>query len=79
MERLAKEKISSQQRIIVLKRELSSQYENIDFSTILPESDAPTNSIRERGNFIYKNPAIFIGSANLVYCDIGPLKAIRVH
>ncbi|XP_055703142.1 uncharacterized protein LOC129801810 isoform X2 [Phlebotomus papatasi] len=48
MERLAKEKISSQQRIIVLKRELSSQYENIDFSTILPESDAPTNSIRER-------------------------------
>ncbi|XP_055696015.1 mucin-2-like isoform X2 [Lutzomyia longipalpis] len=48
MERLAKEKISSQQRIIVLKRELSSQYENIDFSTILPESDIPTSSIRER-------------------------------
>ncbi|XP_059611594.1 uncharacterized protein LOC132258333 isoform X2 [Phlebotomus argentipes] len=48
MERLAKEKISSQQRIIVLKRELSSQYENIDFSAILPESEVPTNSIRER-------------------------------
>ncbi|GAB0088074.1 probable GPI-anchored adhesin-like protein PGA55 [Sergentomyia squamirostris] len=48
MERLAKEKISSQQRIIVLKRELSSQFENIDFSTILPETDSAANSIRER-------------------------------
>lgn len=47
MERLAREKISLQQRLAVLKKEISSHYDNIDFSKILPEtaSSAPHASI----------------------------------
>lgn len=37
MERLAREKISLQQRLAVLKKEISSHYDNIDFSKILPD------------------------------------------
>ncbi|XP_039451429.1 serine-rich adhesin for platelets isoform X1 [Culex pipiens pallens] len=44
MERLAKEKISSQNRILVLKRELS-QWGDVDFSRLAPDTDAiPTAS-----------------------------------
>lgn len=46
MERLAKEKIAAQQKILLLKRELSAQWDHIDFSTIIPEPDVGT--IRER-------------------------------
>lgn len=46
MERLAKEKIAAQQKILLLKRELSAQWDHIDFSTLLPE---PEVGIRERG------------------------------
>lgn len=44
MERLAKEKISSQNRILVLKRELS-QWGDVDFSRLAPDTDAiPTSA-----------------------------------
>uniref|UniRef100_A0A1Q3FJM4 Max-binding protein MNT n=2 Tax=Culex tarsalis TaxID=7177 RepID=A0A1Q3FJM4_CULTA len=44
MERLAKEKISSQNRILVLKRELS-QWGDVDFSRLAPDTDAiPTST-----------------------------------
>ncbi|XP_014236442.1 uncharacterized protein DDB_G0284459-like [Trichogramma pretiosum] len=36
MERLARDKITGQQRLAVLKRELSLRHENIDFNAILP-------------------------------------------
>ncbi|CAH2005738.1 unnamed protein product [Acanthoscelides obtectus] len=44
MERLAREKISHQQRIAILKKEISSHYDNVDFSKLLPEvvPTAPT-------------------------------------
>lgn len=38
MERLAREKIAAQQKLVMLKKELSSQWDHIDFSTLLPES-----------------------------------------
>lgn len=48
MERLAKEKISAQNRILFLKRELAQW--DIDFSKLIPEPDI--NSIKsERGKF----------------------------
>ncbi|CAG9833294.1 unnamed protein product [Diabrotica balteata] len=39
MERLAREKISAQQRLAVLKKDIMSHYDNIDFSKILPEGN----------------------------------------
>nr|CAH7717914.1 unnamed protein product [Callosobruchus chinensis] len=44
MERLAREKISHQQRLAILKKEISSHYDNVDFSKLLPEvvTSAPT-------------------------------------
>ncbi|XP_069677633.1 max-binding protein MNT-like isoform X2 [Periplaneta americana] len=47
MERLAREKIAAQQRLAVLKKELSAQWDHIDFNTLLPDSahvlDDPRN------------------------------------
>lgn len=51
MEHLAKEKIAAQQKILLLKRELSAQWDHIDFSTLLPE---PEVGIRERGKYLQK-------------------------
>ncbi|XP_026474859.1 uncharacterized protein LOC113378531 isoform X3 [Ctenocephalides felis] len=47
MERLAREKIASQQRITTLKRELSSTWEHIDFSKLLPDEVAAKTPDRE--------------------------------
>ncbi|CAG9821422.1 unnamed protein product [Phaedon cochleariae] len=44
MERLAREKITSQQRLAVLKKEISSRYDNVDFSKLLPEMASPSPS-----------------------------------
>uniref|UniRef100_A0A1B6EX05 Max-binding protein MNT n=1 Tax=Cuerna arida TaxID=1464854 RepID=A0A1B6EX05_9HEMI len=41
MERLAREKIAYQQRLVTLKKELSAQWEHIDFNTLLPEVVEP--------------------------------------
>lgn len=38
MERLAREKIACQQRLSALKKELSAQWDHIDFATLLPEA-----------------------------------------
>lgn len=43
MERLAREKISAQQRLVVLKKEISVKYDGVDFSRLLPE--VPTTPI----------------------------------
>ena len=40
MERLAREKIAAQQRIVALKKELTATWDHIDFSTLLPEQNA---------------------------------------
>lgn len=37
MERLARDKIAAQQKLAVLKKDISSHYDNIDFAKILPE------------------------------------------
>lgn len=37
MERLAREKITAQQRLQSLKKELAATWDHIDFSTLLPE------------------------------------------
>ena len=41
MERLAREKIANQQRLAQLKKEISAQWEHIDFNLLLPESAEP--------------------------------------
>ncbi|KAK0183405.1 hypothetical protein PV327_001451 [Microctonus hyperodae] len=47
MEKLAREKIAAQQRIVALKKELSATWDHIDFSTLLQEQssnvDPPTS------------------------------------
>ncbi|XP_044007854.1 type-2 histone deacetylase 1-like isoform X3 [Aphidius gifuensis] len=45
MERLARERISSQQRLTQLKKELSSKWEHIDFNKLLPEQISTVDSI----------------------------------
>ncbi|XP_043270248.1 max-binding protein MNT-like isoform X2 [Venturia canescens] len=40
MERLAREKIAAQQRIVALKKELSATWDHIDFSTLLQEPNS---------------------------------------
>ena len=37
MERLAREKIALQQRFATLKKELSAQWDHIDFNTLVPD------------------------------------------
>ena len=39
MERLAREKIAAQQRIVALKKELSATWDHIDFNTLLQEQN----------------------------------------
>ncbi|PNF28947.1 hypothetical protein B7P43_G15261 [Cryptotermes secundus] len=48
MERLAREKIAAQQRLVMLKKELSSQWDHIDFNTLLPESTHVLEDPRSR-------------------------------
>lgn len=49
MERLAKEKVAQQKKILILKRELSVHFEHGDSSFLLPENELNGNgSIRER-------------------------------
>lgn len=51
MERLAKEKIAAQQKILLLKRELSAQWDHFDFSTIIPENEVVNVREKGRNNF----------------------------
>ncbi|XP_075219066.1 uncharacterized protein LOC142323388 isoform X2 [Lycorma delicatula] len=41
LERLAREKIAAQQRLAALKKDLSAQWDHIDFNTLLPNSLEP--------------------------------------
>lgn len=53
MERLAREKIAKQQQILLLRRELSARFDNIDSTIILADGDVG-NGIRERGMYFVK-------------------------
>ncbi|XP_044260342.1 max-binding protein MNT-like [Tribolium madens] len=44
MERLARDKIAAQQKLAVLKKDISSHYDNVDFSKILPDVAAVTTT-----------------------------------
>lgn len=48
MERLAREKIAAQQKLVMLKKELSSQWDHIDFNTLLPENTHVLDDPRNR-------------------------------
>lgn len=48
MERLAKEKVAQQKRILILKRELSQQLDHADSTFLLPENDGINSGVRER-------------------------------
>ncbi|KAF7285799.1 uncharacterized protein LOC143193987 isoform X2 [Rhynchophorus ferrugineus] len=50
MERLAREKINNQQRLAILKKEISSHFDNVDFSKILPEIPPNTTSLTQSCN-----------------------------
>lgn len=49
MERLAREKIASQQRIVALKKELSATWDHIDFSALLPEQNSSVDNAVKNG------------------------------
>lgn len=44
MERLAREKIAFQQRLSILKKDLSSQLDHIDVNSFIPEDDNETTT-----------------------------------
>ncbi|XP_063988347.1 uncharacterized protein LOC135168270 isoform X2 [Diachasmimorpha longicaudata] len=46
MERLAREKIAAQQRIVALKKELSATWDHIDFSTLLQEPSSAIDPLQ---------------------------------
>lgn len=49
MERLAREKIAAQQRLAVLKKDLSLQLDYLDMSAILPDQDNETTTTASGG------------------------------
>lgn len=51
MERLAKEKIAKQEKLEVLRHQMSTRFDNIHSTIQLPDSEG-SNGIRERGNKI---------------------------
>ena len=52
MERLAREKINTQQKLVSLKKELAATWDHIDFNTLLPEHNMITEpSVTKNGNF----------------------------
>lgn len=56
MERLAREKIGAQQRLAVLKKDIMSHYDNIDFSKLLPEGNvSPGINISIRDEISFKD------------------------
>lgn len=51
MERLAREKITQQQKLVSLKKELTATWDHIDFSKLLPEPSATVEpSVQKNGN-----------------------------
>lgn len=56
MERLAREKISFQQRLSSLKKEISSQYDSVDFAALLPDVPPPS---------ALKAPQVHLGAGSL--------------
>lgn len=55
MEKLAREKIAAQQRLVALKKELAATWDHIDFSTLLPEQNSVVDTIvSKNGMFISK-------------------------
>lgn len=53
MERLAREKIANQQRIVALKKELSATWDHIDFSTLLQEQNSGVDpSVPKNGELL---------------------------
>ncbi|XP_054004372.1 uncharacterized protein LOC128890152 isoform X3 [Hylaeus anthracinus] len=45
MERLAREKIAAQQKLLALKKELAATWDHIDFNTLLPEQNSAADAI----------------------------------
>lgn len=48
MERLAREKISAQQRLAVLKKDLAAQWDHIDINALYPDLDAANGEMSAR-------------------------------
>ncbi|XP_051160365.1 uncharacterized protein LOC127280968 isoform X3 [Leptopilina boulardi] len=45
MEKLAREKIAAQQRLVALKKDLAATWDHIDFSTLLPEQNSVVDTV----------------------------------
>ncbi|XP_062711826.1 uncharacterized protein LOC109429483 isoform X3 [Aedes albopictus] len=83
MERLAKEKISSQNRILVLKRELS-QWGDVDFSRLAPDTDAipnssssaTANSVQSDRDLLNDPPGIAPGRNGIRYSSSSSLSSV---
>ncbi|XP_021704320.1 rho GTPase-activating protein gacF isoform X4 [Aedes aegypti] len=85
MERLAKEKIASQNRILVLKREIS-QWGDVDFSRLAPDTDAipnsssssnaATNSVQSDRDLLNDPPGIAPGRNGIRYSSSSSLSSV---
>lgn len=59
MERLAREKIAAQQRLLALKKELAATWDHIDFNTLLPEQNAAADVTATRSSKSYSRNRTF--------------------
>lgn len=55
MERLAREKIAAQQRLLALKKELAATWDHIDFNTLLPEQNSVADITATRSGKFFLN------------------------
>ncbi|CAG9772721.1 unnamed protein product [Ceutorhynchus assimilis] len=75
MERLAREKITHQQRLATLKKD--SHFDNVDFSKLIPEIPSSTTSITQNGGkieYMASSPSPSCSSMSPTYTIVEPMK-----
>lgn len=61
MEKLAREKISAQQKLVALKKDLAATWEHVDFDAILPERNNTLDmNVPKTGMFIMNQIISFV-------------------
>lgn len=66
LERLAREKIAAQRRLVALKKDLAATWDHIDFDTLLPEQNAAADVTATRSSKSYNRNRTFIYLLNVL-------------
>lgn len=69
MERLAKDKIAKQEKLEILRQQMSKRFENMNSTIQLPDSE-DCNGIRERGLYSHQNTYIFFWEFKIWNIDL---------